>query len=150
MRFRCMTIGYQDRSPSKGSQGPLLLTWLNLNDPWEWDKWFHPALCNGYNYLPMLGLKLIHVMMTSSNRNIFRVTGPFVLGIHDRWFPSQRPVTRGVDVFFDLRLNKRLSKQSRCQWFETPSCSLWRHCNVSKRVQGPVSISEKTSFRKIS
>ena len=25
-------------------------------------------------------------------------------------FPPQRPVTRGFDVFFDLRLNKRLSK----------------------------------------
>ena len=28
-------------------------------------------------------------------------------------FPSQRPVTRRFYVFFDLRLNKRLSKQSR-------------------------------------
>ena len=28
-------------------------------------------------------------------------------------FPSQRPVTQSFDVFFDLRLNKRLSKQSR-------------------------------------
>ena len=27
-------------------------------------------------------------------------------------FPSQRPVTRSFDAFFDLRLNKRLSKQS--------------------------------------
>ena len=27
-------------------------------------------------------------------------------------FPAQRPVTRSFDVFFDLRLNKRLSKQS--------------------------------------
>ena len=26
-------------------------------------------------------------------------------------FPSHRPVTRSFDVFFDLRLNKRLSKQ---------------------------------------
>ena len=26
-------------------------------------------------------------------------------------------------------LNKRLSKQSIRRWFETPSCSLWRHCN---------------------
>ena len=26
-------------------------------------------------------------------------------------FPTQRPVTQGFDVFFDLRLNKRLSKQ---------------------------------------
>ena len=44
-------------------------------------------------------------------------------------FPSQRPVTRSFDVFFDLRLNKRLSKQSWGWWFETPSCSLWRHSN---------------------
>ena len=42
-------------------------------------------------------------------------------------FPSQRPVTRSFDVFFDLRLNKRLSKQSRRWWFETQSYSLWRH-----------------------
>ena len=45
-------------------------------------------------------------------------------------FPAQRPVTRSCDVFFDLRLNKRLSKQSWDWWFETPSCSLWRQCNV--------------------
>ena len=45
-------------------------------------------------------------------------------------FSSQRPVTRSFDVFFDLRLNKRLSKQSWCWGFETPSFPLWRHCNV--------------------
>ena len=44
-------------------------------------------------------------------------------------FPSQRPVTRSFDVFFDLRLNKQLSKQSWGWWFETPSHSFWRHCN---------------------
>ena len=44
-------------------------------------------------------------------------------------FPAQRPVTRCFDVFFDLRLNKRLSKQSWGWWFETPSCPLWCHCN---------------------
>ena len=27
-------------------------------------------------------------------------------------FPAQRPVTRRLDVFCDLRLNKRLNKQS--------------------------------------
>ena len=42
---------------------------------------------------------------------------------------SQRPVTRSFDVFFDLRLNKRLSEQSWGWWFETLSCPLWRHCN---------------------
>ena len=45
-------------------------------------------------------------------------------------FPAQRPVTRSFDVFVDLRLNRRLRKQSRCRWFGTPSRSLWRHCNV--------------------
>ena len=45
-------------------------------------------------------------------------------------FPSQRPVTRSFDVFFHLRLNQRLCKQSRRRWFDTPSHSLWRHCYV--------------------
>ena len=44
-------------------------------------------------------------------------------------FPAQRPVTRSFDVFFDLRLNKRLSKQPWGWWFETPAWSLWRHRN---------------------
>ena len=44
--------------------------------------------------------------------------------------PSQRPVTRSFDVFFDLCLNKRISKQSWGWWFETTSRPLWRHCNV--------------------
>ena len=43
-------------------------------------------------------------------------------------FPAQRPVTRSFDVFFDLRLNKRLSKPWGW-WFETPVWSLWRHRN---------------------
>ena len=67
-------------------------------------------------------------MMTSSNERFSAcpwaenslVTGEF---------PSQRPVTRSFDVFFDLCLNKRLSKQPRHRWFETPSRSRWRHCN---------------------
>ena len=45
-------------------------------------------------------------------------------------FPSQRPVTRSFDVLFDPRLNTRLSTQPRRRWFEKPSRSLWRHCNV--------------------
>ena len=45
-------------------------------------------------------------------------------------FPAQRPVMRIFDVFFDLRMNKRLSKRSWGWWFETPSHPLWRHCNA--------------------
>ena len=63
--------------------------------------------------------------MTSSNGNIFSVTGHLC----GEFTGSQRPVMRSFDVFFDLRLNKRLSKQSWGRWFETLSCPLWRHCN---------------------
>ena len=44
-------------------------------------------------------------------------------------FPAQRPVARSFDVFFDLRLNQRLSKQPWGWWYETPSRPLWRHRN---------------------
>ena len=68
--------------------------------------------------------------MTLSNGNIFRVSGPLWENPQiTSGFPSQRPMTRSFDVFFDLRLNKRLSKQSRRWWFETTSHSLWRHGN---------------------
>ena len=52
---------------------------------------------------------------------------------HRAWWrhqmETQRPVTRSFDVFFDMRLNKRLSKQSCGWWFETQSRPLWRHSN---------------------
>ena len=48
-------------------------------------------------------------------------------------FPTQRPVTRSFDVFFDLCLNKRLSKQSLGWWFRMPSHPLWRNCNAWKK-----------------
>ena len=69
-------------------------------------------------------------MMTSSNGNIFRVTGPLCgeFACH-RWMPRTKPVTLCIDVLFDLNLNKRLSKQSGRWEFETSLCSLWRHHN---------------------
>ena len=48
---------------------------------------------------------------------------PLVRGIHWSSVPLQRPVMRGFDVFFNLRLNKRLGKQSRRRWFERLSRS---------------------------
>ena len=57
-------------------------------------------------------------------------------------FPAQRPVTRNFDVFFDLRPNKLLSKQSWGWWFETPSLPLWRHCNERPIYNGTHHVSE--------
>ena len=95
-------------------------------------RWFRVAL-----YVIRMTYYIEHksserlTMMTSSNGNIFRVTGPLCgefTGPGE--FPTQRPVTRSFDVFFDMRLNKRLSKQPWGWWFETLSWSLWRHCNA--------------------
>ena len=52
-------------------------------------------------------------------------------------FPAQRPVTWIFDVFFDLRPNKWLSKQSWGWWFKMPSHPLWRHCNVHHVITAP-------------
>ena len=75
-----------------------------------------------------------HHIMTSSNGSIFHVQVVLTHCVRNSPvtgdFPSQRPVARSFDVFFDLRLNKRLSKQSRSWRFETPSRSLWRHSNA--------------------
>ena len=62
--------------------------------------------------------------MTSSNGNIFRVTGPLCGEFTD-------DITNASDaeLWCFLWLNKRWSKQSRHWWFETPSRSLWRPCD---------------------
>ena len=68
--------------------------------------------------------------MTSSNGNIFRVTGHLCGEFTGpRWIPRTKASDAIFDVFFDLCLNKRLSKQSWGWWFETLSRPLWRHFN---------------------
>ena len=87
----------------------------------------HTNLMNRCRSYPNLTSRPSVSTVTSSNGNIFPVTGP-LRGEN----PSQRPVTRSFDVFFDLRLIIRLNKQSWGWWFETPSCPLWRHSIVSR------------------
>ena len=57
-------------------------------------------------------------MITSSNGNIFRVTGHHLCGEF-----TGDAVTPSFDVFFGLCLNKQW-----CWLFETPLYPLWRHC----------------------
>ena len=63
---------------------------------------------------------LMTLIITSSNGNIFRVTGPsWRESIGHRWIPlTKAPVTRSFDALFVLGL-KRMSKQARRRWFET-------------------------------
>ena len=55
-------------------------------------------------------------------------------------FPLQTPATRSFNIFFDLCMNKRFSKQSKRRRFEAPPSILWRHCTLvaissQKRMQ---------------
>ena len=64
-------------------------------------------------------------------KQYIRVTGPlWGESSGHRRIPLTKSVTRSFGVFFHLRRNKRLSKQSWGCWFETPSRTLWRQCNV--------------------
>ena len=70
-------------------------------------------------------------MMTSSNGNIFCVTGPFCGEFtRDRWIHLLKASDSELWCFlWSGPEQQRLSKQSKRQWFETPSRSLWLHCS---------------------
>ena len=73
---------------------------------------------------------------------------PFVRGIHRSPVKSpQRPVTRSFDVFFNLRLNNQLSKQSCGGWLETPSCSLWRQYYNDRTICFPIAFLKSRMIR---
>ena len=74
-----------------------------------------------------------HDDVTSLNGNIFRVTGHLCGEFTGpRWIPHTKASDTELWFFsFDLRLNKRLSKQSWGCWLETLSRPLWRHRNDS-------------------
>ena len=107
---------------------------FNSNRSLWFDNKPHESIekCYKKNCLHILGHGL---MMTSSNENIFCITGHLCGEFTDPGeFPTQRPVTWIFDVLFDLCLNKWLSKQPWGWWFETPSWSLWRQCNVFDKM----------------
>ena len=64
---------------------------------------------------------------------------PFVQGIHQSPVKSPHKGQWCGALMFSLicALNKRLSKQSWGWWFDTPSRSLWRHCNVMPSSSQP-------------
>ena len=77
------------------------------------------------------------LVMTSSNLNIFCVTGHLCGEFTGpRWIPHSKANDAEL-WYFGLRLNKRLSKQLWGWWFETLPRPLWRHSNVRLIHVGP-------------
>ena len=69
----------------------------------------------------------MHSKMTSSNGNIFRVTGPLCREFTGhRWIPRTKASDTELWCFFLSAPEKRLSDQSRRRSLETPSHPLWR------------------------
>ena len=72
-------------------------------------------------------------MITSSNGNSFHITGPLSgESTGHQWIPLTKASDAELWCFLWFAFEQWLSKQSRCWWFETPSCWLWRHCNAGK------------------
>ena len=64
-------------------------------------------------------------LMKSSKGNIFHVTGPLCRQCTGHWWiPFTKPSDAELWCFFDLCLNKQMSKQPRRRWFKTTS-HLW-------------------------
>ena len=110
----------------------------------QWRIWVHLLPESNTNWWRMHGTVLVsygwrmgHVAVMSLSRTWWRhqmETFSALLAISagnspvPGEFPAQRPVTRSFDIFFNLHLNRPLSKQSWGWWFETPPRPLRRHC----------------------
>ena len=105
-----------------------------LKDPFEiYTRYLSHTLKNVclYRYGILRDLSFYWIMMTSSYGNIPRVTGHVCgeLAGH-RWILLTKASDAELWCFFDMHLNKWLSKPSWGWWFEMPLCPLWRHSNV--------------------
>ena len=103
--------------------------YLNSSDPGRYPAGFYLNFSHHPSEHPFSEYSDKYMMMSSNG--IFSALLALCAGNSPvtREFPTQKPVTQSFDVFFDVCLNKRLSKQSRGWWLEMPSLSLWGHCN---------------------
>ena len=125
----------------------IITTWLHMKANKDTARRVYPLLASVEVLFPSLSLAAgtvwvpwfmgrvnaggcVGTMMTSSNgKNSLSLALCVENSPVTGEFPAPRPVTRSFEVFFDLRLNKRLSKQWLGWWLETQSCSLRRHCS---------------------
>ena len=104
----------------------LFVVGNGYNYPGSWDDLLFPRGLSDKIWLMLTSVrhKTNHLLIiTSSNGNIFCATGRLsgkALCEEIHWaLADSRHKGQCFDVFY-ASLNKRLSKQSRCWWFETP------------------------------
>ena len=96
-----------------------LIGWAHSRYDPDWFALSYVLLCFLFISFKIISLTPPPYMMTSSNGNVFRVTGPL-----RGEFTIPRTKASDAELWCFL-----WSKQSWGWWFETPSCSLWRQCN---------------------
>ena len=117
-------IGYDIRS-DVWSLGISMVS----NDAWTWAWTYFPT--NFFKFSIEINSRMRVVLtLVSIFLQTFPRDWPFVRGIHRSPVDStHKGQWRGALILYPL-LNKRLSKQWRRWWLETPSRSLWRLCIV--------------------
>ena len=104
-------------------------TWKRLPHYWPFDRRIHQwiSFAKASDVQPFI---LWHHMMTSSNENIFRVTGHLCGEFTGpRWIPRTKASDAELWCFLWSASEKRLRKQWWGWWFDTSSRPLSRHCN---------------------
>ena len=78
----------------------------------------------------------MYIIMTSPNRNTLRVVG-LLCGEFPghRWIPRTKASDAELWCFLWTAPEPTIKQQWIRRWFETPSRSLWRHCNVNCGIQ---------------
>ena len=125
-------------------QCDVVFHWLGAYT--KWSMYMYICICNNHvinvhnhNRLLFNWKQYIHslstAMITSPNWNIFRFTstlcGEFT---GHRWIPLIN--ANDVLMFSLICAWQQLGKHWRPLWFETPSRSLWRHCNETSKISG--------------
>ena len=119
----CLTVEY--RVPYLRGVNKQQRIYGDTHQIWIWFKHSHKVYTGEISWTayyppPLVQKQIFHDDVIKWQH--FPRYWPFVRGIH-RW-PVNSPHKgqwRRALMFFYLRLNKQLSKQSWCWWFETPS-----------------------------
>ena len=105
-----------ERAGEKNSMVPLFFFGKDRGEKLSFQEVitdYHPCVWD-LKYIPSQP-QICHLIMTSSNGNTLCITGSLCgESTMTGGFPSQRQVTWNIDIFFDLCLNKSLSKQLLC------------------------------------
>ena len=121
-------IGIRGVCASRNFTYPVRGTWLLMRQLLTWSghhrlQWYWLCRIKGFLFFTKRFQPPVPSQCCEIIYNILYSMSPVI-------YSTAYRLRIGIDVYFDLRPNKRLSKQSWGWWFEMPSRPLWRHRNA--------------------